>query len=250
MPHSAQDHFHGKTVPTHLKEARIKGAMASAEIHGTEISGRWGAFADALKDTALAASLLWILLDPILSTSHVSTFLFLFLLGWTVWKTCRSACFGWARLERLHRLIEEERWEIQHHRQQEKEELIEIYRAKGFEGDLLDQAIDTLMADDNRLLQIMLEEELGLSLESHEHPLKQASGAFLGSVTLMIVAFGFHFLSIPYGFIISSFFLFLAAGIFTAKIERISLLPSFIWNVTIFLFTTGLVHLIKKFLDS
>ncbi len=35
------------------------------------------------------------------------------------------------------------------------------------------------MADDNRLLRVMLEEELGLTLEAYEHPLKQAFGALL-----------------------------------------------------------------------
>ena len=51
-----------------------------------------------------------------------------------------------------------------------------------FSGKLLDEVIDVLMADDNRLLQVMLEEELGLSLETYEHPLKQAAGAFFGVI--------------------------------------------------------------------
>ena len=58
----------------------------------------------------------------------------------------------------------EERFEIAHHRGQEKEELTELYALKGFKGELLDQVINVLMADDNRLLSVMLEEELGLEL--------------------------------------------------------------------------------------
>ena len=31
------DHFEGKSVQEHLKAARAKGALAAAEIHGTEM---------------------------------------------------------------------------------------------------------------------------------------------------------------------------------------------------------------------
>ncbi len=72
--------------------------------------------ADAGKEMAI------VLLDPL---GHPSPFfplqktwllLLIFSAGWVVWKTARSALLGWARIERLHRVIEEERWEIEHHR--------------------------------------------------------------------------------------------------------------------------------------
>ena len=79
------------------------------------------------------------------------------------------------------RLLEEEKWEIEHNRNQEKVELKVLYRAKGFEGKLLDDVVDVLMADDKRALHIMLKEELGMTLEAYEHPLKQSLGALLGT---------------------------------------------------------------------
>ena len=94
----------------------------------------------------------------------------LFSIGWLFWKLGRSSLLGWARLERLHRLIQQEQWEIEHHRAQEKEELTAMYHQKGLTGKLLEQVIEVLMADDNRLLRVMLEEELGLTLETYEHP--------------------------------------------------------------------------------
>ena len=96
---------------------------------------------------------------------------------------------GWARLERLHRIVEEERYEIENHRQQEREELKELYRAKGFQGKLLDEVVDVLMADGERLLKVMVEEELGLSLQSQEHPLKQGAGSALGA---FVASFSFY----------------------------------------------------------
>ncbi len=244
-PHSKENHFEGKSVPDHLKDARMKGAKAAAEIHGTEISGQKSAFADTIKDTSLTMTLLWILLSPLLPVKQTFIILALFFAGWILWKTARSEGFGRARLDRLHRVIEEERWEIEHHRDQEREELIELYQAKGFKGELLTKVIDVLMADDNRLLEIMLEEELGIPLEAYEHPLQQASGAFLGA----LVVFGIGCLSYlffsSYGLIASFFILFLFSGVFTAKIERVAQVPSFVRNVAIFGLSAGLVYFFK-----
>lgn len=245
-PHSKESHFKGKSIPSHLKEARIKGARASAEIHGTEISGQRSAFADTLKDTSLTVTLLYILIFPFLNTQQMFYFFATFFFGWAFWKTARSACFGWARLERLHLVIEEERWEIEHHREQEKEELLELYKAKGFEGDLLTQVVDVLMADDNRLLEVMLDEELGVPLEAYEHPLQQASGAFMGACLPFTLGSIFYLLFYSSGLIASLFILFLLAGVFTAKIERIRVLPSLIWNATIFCLSAGMVYFLQK----
>jgi vacuolar iron transporter family protein len=250
MPNASNDHFDGKSIPEHLREARLKGAQASAEIHGTEISGQKAAFADSLRDSSLAMVLIACISFKLLPASQAALLVFLFLIGWMIWKTCRSALLGWARLERLHRLIEEERWEIQHHRPQEREELMEMYQVKGFEGELLTEVLDVLMADDNRLLEVMLVEELGLSLESYEHPLKQASGAFLGSLATILVGALFYKLSPSYGFFAASLPLFLGAGLWTAKIENIKLLPSFIWNLAVYTLCVGFVHFIKEFLDK
>lgn len=239
-------HFEGKSVPSHLIDARAKGAMASAEIHGTEISGQKAAFMDALRDSALAASLLSVLLFPYLQ-ENILLPLLLFLGGWVLWKTSRSACLGWIRLSRLHRLIEEERWEIEHHRDQEKEELIAIYKAKGFSGNLLTQVIDVLMADDNRLLQVMLDEELNIPLEALEHPLKQASGAFIGSLlSLLIVLLSSYVLPLeylPYVLAVP----FLAATWSIARIERGRILPSMMWNLSLFALCIGTIYFLTAF---
>ena len=106
---------------------------------------------------------------------------------------------GWSRLERLHRVIEEERWEIEHHRPQEREELRALYAAKGLRENSSMRSIEVLMADDNRLFQVMLEEELGLTLEAYEHPLKQAFGAFFGAHCSALCLFGPMASSLPWG---------------------------------------------------
>src|SRR5207237_8263167 len=134
---SRQMHFKGKTPAAHVIDARIKGKIASSEIHGTELPGHVSAAADAAKETTLILLILWTLLG---SSAHF--LMLIFLCGFLVWKTGSSAILGWSMLERLHRLIEEERWEIEHHRPQEKEELRAMYAAKGFAGKLLDEAFE------------------------------------------------------------------------------------------------------------
>lgn len=227
------NHFKGKEALEHVIDARLRGKLASSEIHGAELPGHISAAADAAKESAFYLLVLWILLGD-----RAHNLFFLFLLSLLVWKVGRSAILGWSRLERLHRLIEEERYEIEHHRAQEKEELRALYAAKGFSGKLLDEVIEVLMADDNRLLQIMLEEELGLNLESHEHPLKQATGAFVGVLgSALVFSIGFFFLPF-WGVPLCGAIVIAVSSAVCAKLEKNESLPFVIWNLAA-LFLTG-----------
>ncbi len=67
--------------------------------------------------------------------------------------------------------LERERTEIRESFAHECEEVRVLYAAKGFREPLLGQIVDTLTADEDRLLKIMMEEELGLSIQHINHPL-------------------------------------------------------------------------------
>jgi len=237
-------HFEGKSALLHVIDARLKGLEASQEIHGMELPGHYSAAADAAKETAfLFGSLAILFWDSGLKVMGALA------VGWVLWKVGRSAALGWARLERLHRLIEEERCEIEHHREQERDELKALYAAKGFEGRMLDEVTDVLMADDNRLLQVMLEEELGLRLESYEHPLKQAFGAgggALGTVLVMGVgAWGFGAL----GAMIAGAFVIAFSAALSAKLERNQIAVSVVWNLAIGALATGVGYFMVQLLQ-
>lgn len=244
-------HFQGKEALEHVLEARAKGKDASSELHGVELPGHYYAALDAAKDTTFSVCTLWTLFHFIGMDAIQMKILFsAFLMGWAIWKTGRSGILGRARLEKLHRLIEEEKWEIDHHRNQEKEELRALYQLKGFSGKLLDDAVETLMADENRLLQVMLEEELGLQLESYEHPLKQAYGAFLGvMVPSFILCLVFFFTPLWSAWIVSGGLIGIPS-IFMAQLEKNKKMPSFIWNVATFILSLVSTSLLAKLFVS
>lgn len=239
------EHFKGKSVYEHLKDAREKGAKATQETHGAEAPGHFVAATDSIKETSIILLSLWILFS-LFHIPSVLTILSIFSIGWILWKGGRSALLGWERLERLHRLIEEERYEIEHHRAQEKKELRAMYEQKGFSGDLLDQVVEVLMADDNRLLNVMLEEELGLTLETFEHPLKQAIGAITGTLIAVIGSLTGALIGGICGILPVAFFLFSAATLLSTKQAGNVLVKSLIWNLAVGMLAVGTLYFISK----
>jgi VIT1/CCC1 family predicted Fe2+/Mn2+ transporter len=78
--------------------------------------------------------------------------------------------------------IKREEYEIETMPNKEKQEIEEIYRLKGFEGEELKKVVDKVTSNKEVWLKTMLTEELGLNLEILGNPLKGALvmfGSFL-----------------------------------------------------------------------
>lgn len=240
---SSPSHFKGKEAIEHVVEAQAQGIIASSEIHGTEIPGHISAATDAARETAIVLALIWIVLTFLqLPIELTAIFVEILGCGWVLWKMGRSAWLAWFRLERLHRIVAQEKWEIDHHRQQERDELRVLYAAKGFEGKLLEDVLDVLMADGDRLLRVMVEEELGLSLESHEHPLKQCLGAFVGSFMAVLFCSICLWIYPAWGLLISSAITLGIGSAIAAQHERNRIIPAVIWNLGIAFVSVGFVY--------
>lgn len=240
-------HFNGKDALHHVIEAQAKGIVSASEVHGTEIPGYLSAAGDAARETAILLPIIWLLLsDQNVSSIENSTLLLIFSCGWLLWKTGRGAWLGWFRLERLHRVLEQERWEIEHHFQQERDELRVLYAAKGFEGKLLEDVLDVLMADNDRLLKVMIEEELGLSLETTEHPLKQGLGAACGVFIAALLCYALLFAWPAYGVFLGAVATIAAASALTAHLAQNQAVPAIVWNLGLAALAVGSIYFLLE----
>ncbi len=228
---SPPTHFNGQDAVTHVANAQAEGLISAAEIHGTEIPGPITAGADAARDTSFLMLILSLILSSLVPQINPVTPLFLFLIGYLIFRVGRSAWLGWFRLERLHRVLEQEKWEIEHNREQERTELKELYRAKGFEGQLLEDVTDVLMADGNRLLKVMVEEELGLSLQNVEHPLKQGLGAGMGVLAAGITSLLTLIYFSPLIFLMTNLSIIGSSAAMTAFYAKNNKIAALIWNI-------------------
>lgn len=244
---SSPSHFNGKDALHHVIEAQAGGIISASEVHGTEIPGHLSALGDAARETAILLPIVWLLLTHLnISHSEQLTLLSIFISGWLIWKTGRGAWLGWFRLERLHRVLEQERWEIEHHSQQERDELRVLYAAKGFEGKLLEDVLDVLMADNDRLLKVMIEEELGLSLGTTEHPLKQGLGAAVGVFFAAIIILGLLFIWPSLGVFAGATLTIAISSASTAYLAQNQTVPAIIWNLGLAILAIGSVFFLLE----
>lgn len=244
MPENAPLHFEGKDALGHVAEAQARGIVSATEIHGTEIPGHISGGADAARETALILLLISVIVPP---SVHVLPQLAIFALGWFLWKVGRSSWLGWFRLERLHRVLQQEKWEIEHNRDQERDELRILYRAKGFDGKLLEDVLDVLMADGDRLLHVMVEEELGLTLEGIEHPLKQGIGAGIGVLAAAAACFLGVWLGSSLGLILAALVLIAIAATISAYYSRNRWIPAIVWNIGLAILAYGSTFFLNQF---
>ncbi len=83
-----------------------------------------------------------------------------------------------------------ENWEVDHLPENEKDEVRTIYREKGFEGDTLEKIVEVITADKERWVNVMMKEELGMTLEQ-KSPLRIGvvtyfSFLFIGFIPLLV----------------------------------------------------------------
>lgn len=240
-----------KEITRSLAELQARGASISHKIHGVETPDSIYACCDAGKDCTIFLTALFIALSFfIIPYAQLTALVWSFFVALIVWKFGRATFLAATRLARLHRVAAEEKDEIEHNRTQEREELRTLYRAKGFDGQLLEDVVDVLMADGDRLLRVMLQEEMGFLLEETEHPLIQGLGAAIGaaiSCGILIVAFLYSTLLIT---IVIALIMATITAVIPACYEKNRLLPISIWTVGIAVLTFATIYYMMMFCVS
>jgi VIT1/CCC1 family predicted Fe2+/Mn2+ transporter len=96
--------------------------------------------------------------------------------------------------EREYYLAERDREEreVDLYPETERKEVREIFRAKGFSGDVLNKIVAHVTAERGRWIDTMMHDELGLSLDPHRMPLTA------GAATGVAYAFGAAMPTLPY----------------------------------------------------
>ncbi len=84
-----------------------------------------------------------------------------------------------------------EYWEVDNLPETEREEVREIYAAKGFEGDLLEKVVDIITEDKDRWVDLMMKEELEMAEET-KSPFKMGAITFLSFLLLGFIPLGIY----------------------------------------------------------
>jgi VIT1/CCC1 family predicted Fe2+/Mn2+ transporter len=84
-----------------------------------------------------------------------------------------------ARNEYIEMKRKQEEWEIDHLEEQEKDEIRDIYRKKGFKDKLLEEVVRTITSRRKVWIDTMMKEELGL-IDDEKRPLDSSISTFIG----------------------------------------------------------------------
>lgn len=79
-----------------------------------------------------------------------------------------------------------EYWEVDHLPETEREEIREIYREKGFEGELLEKVVETITSNRDRWVDVMMKEELEMALPA-QSPIKTALATYVSFIVVGLI---------------------------------------------------------------
>ena len=113
-----------------------------------------------------------------------------------------------AEIDNYNKHLKTEYWEVDHLPDVEREEVRDIYRKKGFEGELLETVVDVITNDKDRWVDVMMKEELELQKET-KSPFGVGLATYisfliLGAIPLSVYIWDYTVSSIGHIFLISS----------------------------------------------
>ncbi len=107
---------------------------------------------------------------------------------------------------------ETEYWEIENLREREVEEVREIYRGYGFEGELLEKVVEVITSDKDRWVKVMMKEELELIPES-KSPFSIGAATFVSFLLIGLIPLLSYLVDL---FVPLQYNLFIISGVLTS----------------------------------
>lgn len=104
-----------------------------------------------------------------------------------------------SEIDNYNKHVKIEYWEIEHLPEKEREEIREIYQAKGFEGALLEQVVDKITEDKDRWVDVMMKEELEMAKET-KSPFKMGFVTFISFLIMGIIPLLVYVIDYTVGF--------------------------------------------------
>jgi len=150
-----------------------------------------------------------------------------------------------------------EYWEIENMPEAEREEIRQIFRRKGFEGQLLEKVTDVICADKDRWVDVMMKEELGM-IKEQRSPftiglVTYVSFILLGLVPLVIYVVD-YFSPVTHNlFLVScllTFFVFLFIGYLKASVTRTNTWKGIIETLILGISAAAVAYYVGDFLEK
>ena len=176
------DHAVVDDAADHISEARLRARQVlSSEAHLGAVDD-WRRVLVSARDAVILIWLAWVALHAFGDPPFTAWMLTALAIGLALLCGISTGRSTYMQLEYYTSELDRERTEIRENFDHEREEVRVLYAAKGFRQPLLGQVVDTLCSDDDRLLKVMMEEELGLLMYHVPHPLVVGLWNFGGSL--------------------------------------------------------------------
>ncbi|HUU85988.1 MAG TPA: VIT1/CCC1 transporter family protein [Phycisphaerae bacterium] len=254
-----QDQIHhgpattGGDMADHISEARQRARrMLAAEAHVGPVDDARQSIARA-RDGVLLIWLIWVALHGFGVSAEVGGILVAAGVGLSIFIGLVAAVATRTQLQYYESELERERQEIRNTPEHEREEVRALYAAKGFRPPLLDQITDTICADDDRLLKVMMEEELGFFIHRFNHPamvgLWHAGGSLVGALALAVPLCFVDIATAPLWMIAGTTVLLAAIALIRGS-PKGQFVPMFATSIILGGVTGGLVHFLAGWLHG
>ena len=238
----------------HVADARHRASQVlGAEAHLGEVDD-WRRAIVSARDALIVVWLLYLAFQGFGQPPYAAYFLVAMSIAFGVLVGTSSGRSTQSLVAYYESELERERTEIREHFEQEQEEVRVLYAAKGFTEPLLGKIVDVLSADDDRLLKVMMEEELGLSMHHMHHPLLVGlwnfGGALLGGLVPALPLLWITPEFGPWWMIIVGSVLLMIISVVSAWATGRSTIEFFVSGMVMALVAGGVVYYLSQWLSG